>query len=59
MLGKIGVFHYCPKGLASPNIGDVRCSDLDASASTKMKNVAVTMVHEFTLVSFVSLTVRS
>jgi hypothetical protein len=41
-----GIFHICPKGIAQPNARDLKCSDLDATASRKMKSVAFTMMHE-------------
>ena len=43
-----GQFHFCPAGLAQPNANDLKCSDLDAFPSAKMKSVAFTMLHEST-----------
>ena len=45
-----GQFHLCPPGLALPNTGDLKCSDLDGFPSAKMKSVAFTMLHESTYV---------
>lgn len=43
-----GYFHMCPLGLQQPNIGDLKCSDLDGYPSRKMASVAFTMMHEAT-----------
>ena len=43
-----GQFHFCPQGVAQPNAGDLKCSDLDSFPSAKMKSVAFTMLHEST-----------
>ncbi|KAL1594347.1 hypothetical protein SLS60_010107 [Paraconiothyrium brasiliense] len=43
-----GFFHICPKGIAQPNMRDLKCTDIDGFASQKMKSVAFSMLHEAT-----------
>ena len=43
-----GQFHFCPPGLTKPAANGMKCADLDGFASSKMKSVAFTLLHEST-----------
>lgn len=48
LIPETGQFHICPKGLDLKLNGDIECTDLDASCSSKMRSLPMTLLHEMT-----------
>lgn len=43
-----GRFHVCPYGLKRPQLSEITCDSLDDSCSSKMRSIAMTLLHEMT-----------
>ena len=48
MKADTGRFHVCPRGLKLPQLTEIVCDNLDKSCSAKMRDLAMTLLHEMT-----------